>query len=194
MTPQTLPVRSAKPAWLIAKVTLIAFVLVAVAAGLTGSAVSATSCRTTWGSLSKSAAPVATDGHATAVRTGRHTCFDRLVVDIDGDPGGYRIEYVSSLEADGSGKNVPVKGGAIIRIIADVPAYDDAGSATVDPAVVSATNVNGYRTFRDVEWAGSFEGRTTLGLGVRARLPFRVLVLDGPGTGSRLVIDVAHRW
>jgi hypothetical protein len=29
---------------------------------------------------------------------------------------------------------------------------------------------------------------------VRARLPFRVFVLRGPGSGSRLVIDVAHRW
>jgi len=29
---------------------------------------------------------------------------------------------------------------------------------------------------------------------VRARLPFRVFVLAGPGNGSRLVIDVAHRW
>jgi len=29
---------------------------------------------------------------------------------------------------------------------------------------------------------------------VRARLPFRVLTLDGPGSGSRLVVDVAHYW
>jgi hypothetical protein len=33
-----------------------------------------------------------------------------------------------------------------------------------------------------------------VGLGVRARLPFRVFKLDGPGEGSRLVIDVAHQW
>ncbi len=43
-------------------------------------------------------------------------------------------------------------------------------------------------------YAGSFEGQTTLGLGVRARLPFRAFVLAGPGDGSRLVVDVAHRW
>jgi hypothetical protein len=42
--------------------------------------------------------------------------------------------------------------------------------------------------------AGSFEGQTTIGLGVRARLPFRVFTLDGPGNGSRIVIDVAHHW
>jgi len=36
--------------------------------------------------------------------------------------------------------------------------------------------------------------QTTIGLGARARLPFRVFTLSGPGQGSRLVIDVAHRW
>jgi hypothetical protein len=56
------------------------------------------------------------------------------------------------------------------------------------------TNVAYYRTFRQDVLAGSFEGITTIGLGVRARLPFRVFVLAGPGSGSRLVVDVAHRW
>jgi hypothetical protein len=55
-------------------------------------------------------------------------------------------------------------------------------------------DVSRFRTFRHVAWAGSFEGQTTLGLGVRARLPFRVFLLDGPGSGSRMVVDVAHRW
>ena len=46
---------------------------------------------------------------------------------------------------------------------------------------------------------GKFLGKwgeygTGIGLGVRARLPYRVFVLDGSGGGSRLVIDVAHRW
>ncbi len=55
-------------------------------------------------------------------------------------------------------------------------------------------DVSGYTTFRQVAFAGSFEGQTTVGLGVRARLPFRAFVIAGPGDGSRLVIDVAHRW
>ncbi len=42
--------------------------------------------------------------------------------------------------------------------------------------------------------ASSLEGQTTIGVGVRARLPFRTFVLDGPGSNSRVVIDVAHRW
>jgi hypothetical protein len=49
-------------------------------------------------------------------------------------------------------------------------------------------------TFRQVVFDGTFEGQTQIGLGVRARLPFRVFTLAGPGGGSRLVIDVAHRW
>jgi hypothetical protein len=40
----------------------------------------------------------------------------------------------------------------------------------------------------------TFEGQTTFGLGVRAWRPFRVFALSGPGDGSRVVIDVAHRW
>lgn len=47
----------------------------------------------------------------------------------------------------------------------------------------------GHSTFRQVAWTGSLEGYTTIGLGVRARLPFRVFRLD-----NHLVIDVAHRW
>jgi hypothetical protein len=50
-------------------------------------------------------------------------------------------------------------------------------------------NLTGYRTFRDARFVGSFEGDTQIGLGVRARLPFRVWVADG-----RIVVDVAHNW
>ncbi len=53
---------------------------------------------------------------------------------------------------------------------------------------------DGFRTFRDVRWGRIDSRGTTIGLGVRARLPFRVSVLDGPGHRSRVVIDVAHRW
>jgi len=55
-------------------------------------------------------------------------------------------------------------------------------------------SVSGYSTFRQVASAGSFEGYTTIALGVRARLPFRVFTAPWADRGSRLVIDVAHRW
>jgi hypothetical protein len=56
------------------------------------------------------------------------------------------------------------------------------------------TDVTGFRTLRQVAWAGSFEGQSTIALGVRAQLPFRAFILTGPGTGSMLVVDVAHLW
>ncbi|EKA61646.1 hypothetical protein AB4028_08200 [Janibacter sp. RAF20_2_2] len=43
-------------------------------------------------------------------------------------------------------------------------------------------------------WGGSWEGQTTIGVGTRARLPFKVTELTGPGDSTRLVIDVAHTW
>jgi hypothetical protein len=57
--------------------------------------------------------------------------------------------------------------------------------------------VSGFTTFRQVASAGSFEGVSSIGLGVRARLPFRVVTASGiPGSanGVRVVVDVAHRW
>jgi hypothetical protein len=56
---------------------------------------------------------------------------------------------------------------------------------------VPLPNVAGFSTFRSITNAGSFEGQTTYGLGVRARLPFRVFTIAG-GHG-RIVVDVAHR-
>lgn len=91
-------------------------------------------------------------GDVAGVRTGRHECYDRLVVDLA--PNAY---------------------------------------LTAQPGQEIGT-VAGYSTFREVAYAGSFEGYTSFGLGVRARLPMRAFTLPGPGNGSRFVVDVAHHW
>jgi hypothetical protein len=151
-------------------------------------------CGLVWGSLTKSA-PGNSQAPVVNVRTGRHACYDRLVVDVAGDVGGYTASYVPEVVQDASGAVIPTRGGASIQITVNDPAYDAAGNATYSPAnPVELRNVAGYRTFRQVVFAGTFEGYTSIGIGVRARLPFRVFVLDGPGTGSRVVVDVAHRW
>lgn len=152
-------------------------------------------CGIYWGSLEKAAAGMST-APIRNVRTGRHTCYDRLVVDVRGDVGGYSVRYVDEITGIGSGLPIPVRGGAFLQITVHDPAYDvNTGNATYSPAnPLELRNVSRYRTFRQVVSTGSFEGYTTFGLGVRARLPFRVFTLDGPGSGSRLVVDVAHRW
>ncbi|MET9764577.1 hypothetical protein ABZ016_36860 [Streptomyces sp. NPDC006372] len=154
----------------------------------------ATACPTGWGSVAK------TDTGATLtpvrdIRTGRHDCFDRMVIDLPGAGGdvGYSVRYVDQLHQDGSGRHIPVAGGAVLEVRVAAPAYDPETGAATYPAragrPLPGVDLAGYRTFRDTRFAGSFEGETQIGLGVRARLPFRVLQLDG-----RVIVDVAHSW
>ncbi|GAA3506348.1 hypothetical protein GCM10019016_134630 [Streptomyces prasinosporus] len=155
----------------------------------------ATACPTGWGSLAR------TDDDATTtpvrdIRTGRHACYDRMVVDLPGagrDGLGYSVRYVDRLRQDGSGRPLPVAGGAVLEVRVTAPAYDPETGEPAYPAragrPLPGVDLTGYRTFRDARFAGSFEGETQVGLGVRARLPFRVLELP-----DRVVIDVAHGW
>ncbi|MER7897808.1 hypothetical protein ABTX62_17290 [Streptomyces sp. NPDC096046] len=162
-------------------------------AGVQRSTAQAT-CPTGWGSLAKTDAG-ATLASVTNVRTGRHTCFDRMVIDVPGGGSGvgYTVQYVDRLYQDGSGRHIPVAGGAVLEVRVAAPAYDpETGAATYPgrPArPLPGVDLTGYRTFRDTRFAGSFEGDTQIGLGVRARLPFRVQQLD-----DRVVVDVAHSW
>jgi hypothetical protein len=168
---------------------LLALGVVITLIGAPGTSASAAACTTNWGSLAKGSLADHSEGPLTAVRTGRHDCYDRLVLDIAGTGFGYRVEYVSQVVQDGSGTPVPLRGGAKIRII--VQAMAATGFPAASPELA---DVSGFSTFRQVAGAGSFEGQTTIGLGVRARLPFRVFTLPLTGGGTRLVTDVAHSW
>lgn len=169
---------------------LLAFVLTAVT-GLTLAPPAAGHpyCGQAWGSLDEGIeGPVS--GDVTGVRAGRHACFDRLVLDVDVPLAGWSVRYVDEVRQDGSGEVAPVQGGARLQVRAR------AGVVRTDTWFLAdeLVDTSRYRTFRDVQWAGTFENLTTIGVGVRARLPFRAFVLPGPGDGSRLVVDVAHRW
>jgi hypothetical protein len=147
-------------------------------------------CGQRWGSTPEVVTTGST-GEVVDVRAGRHACFDRLVLDVDGDLAGYFVQYVDAVHHDASGQLVPLRGGARLQVIATAPAAATDAFFRSDGELV---DVSGYRTLRHVAWAGSFEGQTTVGVGVRARLPFRAFILDGPGEASRLVVDVGHRW
>ncbi len=150
-------------------------------------------CGIQWGSAQK--ARTGTASPLTNVRGGRQTCYDRLVLDFATTTSGSRVRYVTGVPYQGRDGYIPLRGGAKIEILVLGPAYDAAGHPTYSPANPrELVNVSGWTTFRQVAWGGSFEGHTTIGLGVRARLPFRVFTLAGPNNHSRLVIDVAHHW
>jgi hypothetical protein len=148
------------------------------------------SCGQVWGSQPRGVQAMSR-GELHDVRAGRHACFDRLVLDVDAPLTGWSVRYVGQLVQDGSGFPVRVRGGARLEVVARVNVvHTDSFFHSADEMV----DVARYRTFRQVRWVGSFEGISTVGLGVRARLPFRAFVLAGPGAGSRLVVDVGHAW
>jgi hypothetical protein len=156
-------------------------------------------CGITWGSLAKQG-PAGTNPAAgqtlTGARAGRHSCYDRVVLDIHGTPPrSWRVEYVGAVTEDPSGRPVPLAGSADLQIVVGAADHDTTGHLTFHPTDPRhLVNVTGFTTFRQIASAGSFEGLTTVGLGVRARLPFRVFTLSSGGGNSRVVVDVAHRW
>lgn len=181
-----------------ALLTAMAVLVLTAGMGLWGPATAQahSSCATRWGSFAKSG-PAMTKAPIVDVRAGRHACFDRLVVDVAGSVAdAYDVRYVPAVLADGSGDVVPLRGGAFLHVLVRSPVYDpETGAVTYRFADRrELVDVRSSRTFRQVAFGGSFEGQTTIGLGVRARLPFRTFVLPGTGSGSRLVVDVAHRW
>ncbi|MFJ4525636.1 hypothetical protein ACIP4Y_32620 [Streptomyces sp. NPDC088810] len=187
------PVRTAVAVLMLAGATLGTTATTADAAPAEGPRTAA-ACPTGWGSGAKGGTTLGAD-HLEDIRTGQHECYDRIVFDVPGggDQIGYHVQYVDRFYADPSGQYIPVAGGAILDIRVGAWSYDlEAGVPTYPGKVGQAlpgVNISGYSSFRDTRFGGTFEGQTQVGLGVRARLPFRVIQLD-----DRVVVDVAHSW
>ncbi|SCE94076.1 AMIN-like domain-containing (lipo)protein [Micromonospora mirobrigensis] len=170
--------------------------LAALVAGGAASASAATAyCGITWGSGAKTAGTLS-GSPLVDVRAGQDTCWDRVVFEFAGPVTGYSVAYGETYtEGQGTAMSPYTAGGALLSVSLRAPAYDGSQVATVPYRVGDhELNALGYRTLRDVVFGGSFEGYTTFAVGVRANLPFRVFVLAGPGTHSRIVLDVAHQW
>lgn len=127
-------------------------------------------CGITWGSLGRSA-PAMTGATVAGARVGTHGCYDRLVINLGGKPaGGYDVRYVDGLYNQETGERVVVVGGAILMVTARAPAYGVDGRPTVPwrwatqivtPQQLSA---GGFATFRDLVYAGTYEGETQFAL------------------------------
>ncbi|MFI0777350.1 hypothetical protein [Streptomyces sp. NPDC021212] len=182
--------------------TAIATIVLAGAglAGTVGAAQAATTgtsaaCATGWGSgekteSSSSAKPLVN------IRTGQHECYDRMVFDIKGataaDKAFVWAGYVDAMYQNGSGDPIPVNGGAILEIHVGAASYSQSGGTTYPGKVAQqlpGVDVSDYKTFQDTRFGSSFEGETQVGVGVRARLPFRIFQQDG-----KVIVDVAHSW
>ncbi|WBB90886.1 hypothetical protein [Verrucosispora sp. WMMC514] len=179
----------------VALATLIAATATATPTAARQAATGSPYCGITWGSADKTAGALSS-APLVDVRTGRHDCHDRVVFEFDGPVTGYSVGYGETYtEGEGLALSPYTAGDALLRVSLRAPAYDDEHLATVPYRTGEhVANVLRYQTLRDVVFGGSFEGYSTFAVGVRARLPFRVFVLAGPGSHSRIVLDVAHQW
>ena len=126
---------------------------------------SGANCQVSWGTGDQSSGP----------SVGPHT--------------GYQVRYVAEVHSQGSGNLIPLRGRAQLLVQVDANARPSFPASSRELA-----NVSGFSVLRQVAGAGSFEGVTDIGVGVKGKRPFRVRLLSGPGRDSRLVIDVArHR-
>ena len=114
--------------------------------------------------------------------------FDRVVFEFRGRAPGYRVGYVSRpVLEDGSGREVPVEGSAVLRVHME---HASDGDASGRPTYAGSHDLRPEGTTTAVELvrAGGFEGVLTWVMGVRQKAPFRVQALTAP---PRLVVDVA---
>ena len=139
------------------------------------------------------------------VRVGRHGSYDRVVFDVNGvvegpDVVGYSVSYVDGeVGADASGEPVPTDGAAALQVVVRAWWLGAGGSGhqpwrqppAVGDDLVATSQIQGWSTIREVAYAGTFEGQTTIAVGVSAELPFRVGAFERDGY-SHVYVDIAH--
>lgn len=140
------------------------------------------------------------------VRVGRHRCFDRIVFDVNGvvagpDVVGFNVSYVDGdVTADASGEPVPTRGDASLQVVVRAPAlgYGTEGHqpgnflARMGNDLVPLGDLASSKVLRQIVFAGSFEGQTTIAVGLTARRAFRVGAYERDGY-SHVYVDIAHR-
>jgi hypothetical protein len=77
----------------------------------------------------------------------------------------YNLQYVASVDAEGSGAPIPLEGNAFLRVgFISAQAHDNDGETTVD---VAPENPLGLQNLKSYGSAGDFEGHVTYGLGIQ---------------------------
>jgi hypothetical protein len=126
----------------------------------------------------------------TDIRTARHLGYDRVVFEFRKGVPGYDVRYAERpMQADGSGDEVAVAGGAVLRVRME-PALDADLTQESAPRTYEGPTRFSPDTASVVELVrtGGFEGVLTWAVGVNGERPFRVTRLQDP---ARLVIDIS---
>lgn len=114
----------------------------------------------------------------TGVRIGAHDTFDRLVFDIGGTGTPWIFaQYDDQPSQPGSGFDVPVNGGAALRILV---------RGVNDPYEAPQGSDGHAPSITDVVYQGVDEGDSTWYIGVDKKRPFKIEVIENP---TRVVVD-----
>ncbi|MGV0405128.1 AMIN-like domain-containing (lipo)protein [Corynebacterium marquesiae] len=124
----------------------------------------------------------------TDVRIGQHEGFERVVFELDGGgTPGWFVDYADTPTQQGSGKTIDYSGETALNVNIDGVVYPfEAGKEDPRIGVVDAPT-EGIVT--QVVNGGTFEGRRQFVIGMNARKPYSVQVLDNP---TRLVVDIRN--
>jgi hypothetical protein len=121
------------------------------------------------------------------IRTGRHSGFDRVVLDMSGLTADHRVREVTGVANCGSGNPIAMPGNEILEVtVIGAAAHDDSGNPTYTGSRNFATP--GLTNVRGVALTCDFEA--TLGVAVSYGNTYswhRVFTLTSP---HRIVIDI----
>ena len=126
--------------------------------------------------------------YLTAVRTGEHSGYDRVVFQFSGRLPGYSVGRVQAVYSDPKGTPVPLAGQSYLRVVfrgASAVCPQPLHRTYTGPAVLKPY----YPELLTVSAAGDFEGVLSFGIGLAAQGGYHVFPLTSP---DRLVIDVSH--
>lgn len=153
----------------------------------------ATGCGATgdWGSGATETAPTTIAADLYLVRVGQHRCFDRIVFDVNGVVAGTDVVGLNAAYVGG--------GAPSLRVVVRAPALGYGGEghqpgrllARDGDDLVPTSDLASWKVLRHVRFAGSFEGQTTIAVGVTERRPFRVGAYESDGY-SHVYVDVSH--
>jgi hypothetical protein len=123
------------------------------------------------------------------IRVGRHDGFDRVVLEVGGEGRpGWDVRYVDEASSQGSGDPVEVAGDAVLQLTVTGAGYPYDTGVEEFP-IADTVSASDTVAVTEVAFDGTFEGTSVAFVGLQARAPFRVYLLEGP---TRLVLEVAH--
>jgi hypothetical protein len=123
------------------------------------------------------------------VRAVAHEGYDRVVFEFSNTVPGYDARYADGpVQADGSGADVAVTGGAVLIVRMNNALDADLSKPGAPETYTGPRRFSpGTPHVSELVRVGGFEGVLTWALGIAGRVPFRVTTLEGP---PRLVIIV----